>query len=130
MPSNNSIMKCLVVNLFILINCFHALAQMEFKLLAQWKQLDFAFPSEQVKQMAIRKGQFVMGNAVPLDTQVHYRGIDWGNNYFNNFNWLLSTKFIFLLKFCQIKNSINEKFHSKLLIVFQVKLVLFRQNTF
>ena len=67
-------MKFIVANLLILMHCFCAFAQSEFKMVAQWKQMDFVFPTPQARQMAIMKKQFVMGNAVPLDAEVHYRG--------------------------------------------------------
>lgn len=102
------------------MNSFYALAQTDFKLLAQWKQLDFVFPNEQVRQMAIRKKQFVMGNAVPLDTEVHYRGNNWfdTNNYYNFYNWPFRGVG-YLHNCCQ-----DENFH--LTIPFLLKLLFIR----
>lgn len=37
----------------------------------QWRQLDFAFTSDQHRQDAIAKGEFVQENNLPLGLEVH-----------------------------------------------------------
>lgn len=37
----------------------------------QWKQLDYAFPSEEARQEAILKGEFIPENNLPLGLEVH-----------------------------------------------------------
>lgn len=44
------------------------------KLVEDWKSIDFNFPSERHRQDAIKTKQFVPGNAVPIDVDVHYKG--------------------------------------------------------
>jgi hypothetical protein len=49
-------------------------AKPELKLVNEWKIIDFNFPSERQRQDAINKGEFVLGNAVPIDVDVFYKG--------------------------------------------------------
>jgi len=46
----------------------------------EWKYLDFAFPSDTVRNAAIANGEFVAGNSYPLDIDVHNG--DNGSRYF------------------------------------------------
>lgn len=46
----------------------------QLKLVDDWKSVDFHFPSEQHRSVAIKTKQFVLGNAVPIDVDVHYTG--------------------------------------------------------
>lgn len=46
----------------------------QLKLVDDWKSVDFNFPSEQHRSVAIKTKQFVLGNAVPIDVDVHYTG--------------------------------------------------------
>lgn len=43
------------------------------RLVAEWKQAEFDFPTPAVRQEAIANGQYVPGNAVPIDMDVDYR---------------------------------------------------------
>lgn len=67
-----------IISIFVflaIVNCLQTTAQLsELMTVAEWKQLDFCFPSEQERQMAIRNGQFVAANAAPIDVDVHYTG--------------------------------------------------------
>jgi hypothetical protein len=49
-------------------------AKPELKLVNEWKNIDFNFPSEKQRQDAIAKREFVLGNAVPIDVDVFYKG--------------------------------------------------------
>lgn len=40
--------------------------------IAQWKKLEFDFPSEGHRQTAIRTKQYIPGNGIPLDVAVYY----------------------------------------------------------
>lgn len=46
----------------------------QLKLVEDWKSIDFNFPSERHRQDAIKTKQFIPGNAVPIDVDVHYKG--------------------------------------------------------
>lgn len=48
------------------------------KLLAEWKELEFEFPSNLVRDNAIRSGEYQRGRAVPIDVDVDYRDNDVG----------------------------------------------------
>lgn len=39
-----------------------------------WKTLDFVFPSEQARQIAIRNGDFIPGAPLPIDVDVYEDG--------------------------------------------------------
>lgn len=47
----------------------------QLKLVNEWKTIDFNFPTQQLRQDAIQRRQFVMGMPVPLDIDVHYKGL-------------------------------------------------------
>lgn len=46
----------------------------QLKLVEDWKSIDFNFPSVQYRSVAIKTKQFIPGNAVPIDVDVHYKG--------------------------------------------------------
>lgn len=46
----------------------------QLKLVNEWKTIDFSFPNEKVRQDAIVNRDFIPGNAVPIDVDVHYKG--------------------------------------------------------
>lgn len=43
------------------------------KIVAEWSKLDYVFPRLDLRQSAIRNGQFIQGNGVPIDVDVDYR---------------------------------------------------------
>lgn len=43
-------------------------------LIAQWSEMEFAFPSADHRQVAIYQRKYVPGNAVPIDVDVDYSG--------------------------------------------------------
>lgn len=45
----------------------------DFKLVSEWRDLEYAFPTPQLRQAAISSGQYVAGNGVPIDVDVNYR---------------------------------------------------------
>lgn len=48
-------------------------AQKNLKLVSEWKDLEFAFPTPFHRQQAIQNGQYVPGTGVPIDVDVDYR---------------------------------------------------------
>ncbi|KAF9424040.1 hypothetical protein HW555_000749 [Spodoptera exigua] len=48
-------------------------AKNDLRVVRQWAELDFVFPSEEAKQIAIQKRYYVPGNSVPIDVDVHHR---------------------------------------------------------
>ncbi|XP_022834433.1 major royal jelly protein 1-like isoform X1 [Spodoptera litura] len=48
-------------------------AKSDLRVVRQWAELDFVFPSEEAKQIAIQKRYYVPGNSVPIDVDVHHR---------------------------------------------------------
>lgn len=57
----------------VLIACQSNGLIQQLKNIADWKTLDFTFPSPDVRQMAIRNGNFVSGNCVPIDVDIDYQ---------------------------------------------------------
>ncbi|XP_014367700.2 protein yellow isoform X1 [Papilio machaon] len=54
--------------------CWQGLhAQNQFRVVRQWAELDFVYPSEEAKQRAARENYYVRGNSVPIDVEVHHR---------------------------------------------------------
>lgn len=46
----------------------------QLKLGSEWTTIDFNFPSEIFRQYAMATREFIPGNAVPIDVDVHYKG--------------------------------------------------------
>lgn len=70
-------MKILILLLaFILFSdCIHSqLQNPDLKLVAEWKNLEFTFPSPEHRSSAIAEGKFVSTNIVPIDVDVYYSG--------------------------------------------------------
>lgn len=44
-----------------------------FKVVSEWKDLEYAFPSPSLRQAAIQSGQYIPGRGVPIDVDVDYR---------------------------------------------------------
>ena len=45
------------------------------RIFKQWRQMDFQFPSNAVRQQAINSGSYVPANVIPIDVAVDYRGM-------------------------------------------------------
>nr|XP_021189334.2 protein yellow isoform X1 [Helicoverpa armigera] len=48
-------------------------AKSDLRVVRQWPELQFVFPSEDAMQAAIEKRYYVPGNSVPIDVDVHHR---------------------------------------------------------
>lgn len=44
----------------------------ELKLANEWKSIDFDFPSDKSRRDALDSGEFIPGNAVPIDVDIYY----------------------------------------------------------
>lgn len=44
------------------------------KQLAEWKELEFEFPSSNIRENAILNNGYIPGNSVPIDVDIDYRG--------------------------------------------------------
>lgn len=45
------------------------------KMLYQWREMEFQFPSQEDRENAILNNVYIPGNSVPIDVDVDYRGI-------------------------------------------------------
>lgn len=61
-------MKILLIAFLALIVCSVAAKKLEEKYL--WKELEFAWPSEEAKQEAIKSGKYVESHNLPLGIEV------------------------------------------------------------
>ncbi|XP_037964790.2 major royal jelly protein 1 isoform X1 [Plutella xylostella] len=60
---------------FCLACCWPGLgAKSDLRVVRQWAELDFAFPSEAERSLALASRAYVPGNSVPIDVDVHHRG--------------------------------------------------------
>ena len=67
-------LKCLLCTALIYqVNC--QIYGKQPKIINEWRYLDFAFPTNQDRDLARQNGRYVVGNSVPLDVDVDYRGI-------------------------------------------------------
>ncbi|XP_026317823.1 protein yellow-like, partial [Hyposmocoma kahamanoa] len=48
-------------------------AKSNLRVIRQWAELEFAFPDEETKQVALTKRHYVPGNSVPIDVDVQHR---------------------------------------------------------
>lgn len=89
-------MKCVCLVLSVAL---FGLANGAYKLQERysWTQLDFAFPSQQMKQQAIAAGDYIPTNALPVGVE------HWGNKLFVTVPRWMDGTFIQLL--------INTQFH-------------------
>lgn len=54
--------------------CWQGLhGQNQLRVVRQWAEMDFVYPSEEAKQRAARENYYVRGNSVPIDVEVHHR---------------------------------------------------------
>lgn len=44
------------------------------KILSEWKEIEFEFPTREVRENAILNNAYIIGNAVPIDVDIDYRG--------------------------------------------------------
>lgn len=72
--------KILLVMLFCNIHTMFAQKkpsqpQETLRTMVEWKQLDFEFPNNNERDLAIKEKRFVASNCIPLDADVDYKGI-------------------------------------------------------
>lgn len=48
-------------------------AKSDLRVVRQWSELEFVFPSAEAMQTAIEKRHYVPGNSVPIDVDVNHR---------------------------------------------------------
>lgn len=66
-------MSLLTAAFIWLLTCQRFGYSQHLKLVAEWKALDFVFPRSEDRQMAIRSGNFVPENCVPIDVDIDYQ---------------------------------------------------------
>lgn len=59
----------------ILIITITTKTEAKVKIFKEWRQMDFQFPSNAVRQQAINNGNYVPANIIPIDVAVDYRGM-------------------------------------------------------
>lgn len=66
-------MKQIIVLFSLALVSAQAQAIKNLKLVSEWKDLEYAFPSPSHRQAAIQSGQYITGRGVPIDVDVDYR---------------------------------------------------------
>lgn len=46
----------------------------QLRLLAEWKEIEYEFPSAEVRQLALDRQEYVPGNGVSIDMDIDYGG--------------------------------------------------------
>lgn len=63
-----------LVTIISLANKIPAQQLKSLKLLSEWKEMEFEFPSQETKDNALLNNVYIPGNAVPIDLDIDYRG--------------------------------------------------------
>ncbi len=64
----------LLVTVITLVNEISSQLQLvPLKQLAEWKEVEFEFPSPNVRENAILNNNYIPGNSVPIDVDIDYR---------------------------------------------------------
>lgn len=58
---------------YCLACCWSGLGAKDLRIVKQWAELDFVFPSEAARVTALANRNFVPGNPVPIDVDVQHR---------------------------------------------------------
>lgn len=48
-------------------------AKSDLRIVKQWAELDFVFPSQAAQRIALERNYFIRGNSVPIDVDVNHR---------------------------------------------------------
>lgn len=72
MTTKNTVVFLLVTVLF-LVNEISTQQLKSLKALAEWKEMEFEFPSNDIRESAILNNLYIPGNSVPIDVDVDYR---------------------------------------------------------
>lgn len=67
-------MKRLAVTLLVLLEVLNIFCS-GLNIVCQWNQLDFKFPTPQIRACVIRNNVFIQQNVLPIDVDVDYKGI-------------------------------------------------------
>lgn len=73
MATNNKIFL-LLATLIYLANKISSQQLKSLKLLSEWKEMEFEFPSHEIRETAILNNLYIPENAVPIDLDIDYRG--------------------------------------------------------
>lgn len=71
--SKMKLIVCILSTLVLVVSAARHSELRNLRLVAEWKQPEFEFPSPSIRQAAIGSRQYVPGNAVPIDVDVDYR---------------------------------------------------------
>lgn len=68
-------MKYFLLTIFIFATIWSITSSADLKVLGEWREMEFKFPTNEAKQNALITGKYVVGNSVPIDVDVDYKGI-------------------------------------------------------
>jgi hypothetical protein len=61
-------------NMMLLVPLINGQLPKPLRMVSQWNQMEFGFHSDAERQSAIDNGQYVIGNSIPIDMDVDYKG--------------------------------------------------------
>lgn len=76
-------MRQLCWTILLLLGISSSLTHEKLKTIYSWKALEFAFPNEHHRQLAIEKGDFIPGAPLPIDVDVYTGGTNFGSIEFS-----------------------------------------------
>lgn len=69
-----TIMNVAFLILVSLANCAFTQKLVSLKQLTEWNELEFEFPSRNLRENAILNNGYIPGNSVPIDLAIDYQG--------------------------------------------------------
>lgn len=76
-------MKYFLLTIFIFATIWSITSSADLKVFGEWREMEFKFPTNEAKQNALITGKYVVGNSVPIDVDVDYKGIIITNIYYS-----------------------------------------------
>ena len=68
-----------VILIYLVYLCLFAnsenLRRKQLVVLYRWTRLEFTFPTEELKQIALQKGLYVPNKGIPVDVDIEYGGL-------------------------------------------------------
>lgn len=63
----------LLITVIVLVSKISSQQLRSLKVLSEWKEMEFEFPSNDIRESAILNNNYIPGNSVPIDVDVDYR---------------------------------------------------------
>lgn len=67
-------MNYFLLTIFVFVTIWSTSSSADLKILGEWREMEFKFPTNEAKQNALITGKYVVGNSLPIDVDVDYKG--------------------------------------------------------